>query len=604
MNKIQTSTPHFELVIEGIHKFVNDVLNSDNAEQKKKLRETIHEVAKLLHSPETDESDTLLNESNANVLEMKKKNTDLEQETIESEKKIQLDSPDDVMLKLMVDISNGTKIPVLKIKKLDANYLPMSKTGKRSIKNNELPLEKKSKVEQIRKKIELPNEIWLKIMNCMTTTDVFLNFRLVCKNFSALTSDLSYLEITSVHDTKMSQYESALKQLKNTNRLKEIRILQSDRTKILMTQAIKLNKNIKSIKLSNYHSNKVFRFTTDFVNKIQTFCNDLKHLELRNVHIEPDVVDQVSKIQTLKTFMVIETTQLKQWVAPKQRANTSENILSFAMNCKDLEAISFCVYIENWEKEIYHKKMKDALDTFFLEKRLTLKRFSVSKFTTKSTEIDNYEKILENLNLCQNIEELFIKHFILEGSNLIAITQLPRLKKLVLKNIKTNICELFHELQRSNLKYLAIIIDDEKSIQDFSSKASEFFKMKFPSLERFALAIDSNSKTKISELTLNEFVESAPKLKSVQLQGISFCNNINENIVGQVCTERDIFICFETFSRDTDYQESCDYFQIHLEKNLSEKESILKVKYDNLKSQFLAWNHRNIWWSQVLKDMH
>ena len=69
MNKIQTSTPHFELVIEGIHKFVNDVLNSDNAEQKKKLRETIHEVSKLLHSPETDESDTLLNESNANVLE-------------------------------------------------------------------------------------------------------------------------------------------------------------------------------------------------------------------------------------------------------------------------------------------------------------------------------------------------------------------------------------------------------------------------------------------------------------------------------------------------------------------------------------------------------
>ena len=54
MNKIQTSTPHFELVIEGIHKFVNDVLNSDNAEQKKKLRETIHEVAKLLQCPKID----------------------------------------------------------------------------------------------------------------------------------------------------------------------------------------------------------------------------------------------------------------------------------------------------------------------------------------------------------------------------------------------------------------------------------------------------------------------------------------------------------------------------------------------------------------------
>ena len=78
---------------------------------------------------------------------------------------------------------------------------------------------------------------------------------------------------------------------------------------------------------------------------------------------------------------------------------------------------------------------------------------------------------------------------------------------------------------------------------------------------------------------------------------------INENLAVKVCKNRNVLICFETFSKYADKEES-DFFQNYLVKNLKEREEISKIKYDNLKSQFLAWTRRNIWWSQALKDMH
>ena len=50
------------------------------------------------------------------------------------------------------------------------------------------PMNKRLKIDII-KKTELPNEIWLKIINCMKTKDLFKNFILVCKQFNTLTMD-------------------------------------------------------------------------------------------------------------------------------------------------------------------------------------------------------------------------------------------------------------------------------------------------------------------------------------------------------------------------------------------------------------------------------
>ena len=370
MNKTQTSTPHFELVIEGIYKFVNDVLNSDNAEQKKKLCETIHEVAKLLHCPKTDESKILQNDTFANILEMKTSNNEGEQETIEyqSEKKNQLDSHDDLRLKLLAEISNGNKIPVLKIKKINVDYSikSNSKSRKRSNENDKFQIEKKSKLEQI-KKIELPNEIWLKIMNYLGTKDVFMNFRLVCKNFDALTSDVSCFEYSAnnylTHEGRKSQYQSALKQLRKFNRLKEIRISESERMRPMMVQAVKLHKNIKSLKLSNIGGMNL-KFSNDSLNQIHTLKR-LEHLELRDIAIAPYVVDYIaSSFRTIKSFIAIESTKDK-----TSNFTTPGNVQSFVTFCKNLEAISFCIYFEPRKKEYDHKSMKGALDKFFLEKR-------------------------------------------------------------------------------------------------------------------------------------------------------------------------------------------------------------------------------------------
>ena len=41
--------------------------------------------------------------------------------------------------------------------------------------------------EEVMNRVELPNEIWLKIIRFLETKDVFCNFALVCKHFNSLT---------------------------------------------------------------------------------------------------------------------------------------------------------------------------------------------------------------------------------------------------------------------------------------------------------------------------------------------------------------------------------------------------------------------------------
>ena len=79
---------------------------------------------------------------------------------------------------------------------------------------NELQIAKKRKLENMK----LPNELWLKIMNYLSTKDVITNLALVCKNFNSLTKDVKYLQLKNI---SVLQYESAINFLKTSKHLKE-----------------------------------------------------------------------------------------------------------------------------------------------------------------------------------------------------------------------------------------------------------------------------------------------------------------------------------------------------------------------------------------------
>ena len=94
----------------------------------------------------------------------------------------------------------NSKLQVQKYLLKLANLCKNSRTYKKRPIENEIDenqVEKKIKIDP-KKTPNLPQEIWLKIMNHLKTKDLFLSFGLVCKFFNGLTLDsraVKFLEV-------------------------------------------------------------------------------------------------------------------------------------------------------------------------------------------------------------------------------------------------------------------------------------------------------------------------------------------------------------------------------------------------------------------------
>ena len=85
---------------------------------------------------------------------------------------------------------------------------PSSGARKRFKNLDSKVLEEKIKVDFER--VELPNEIWIKIMNYLPTNDILNNFGHVCRRFQGLIGDIKYLQ-AKIIDLNMIYNTSSLK---------------------------------------------------------------------------------------------------------------------------------------------------------------------------------------------------------------------------------------------------------------------------------------------------------------------------------------------------------------------------------------------------------
>ena len=60
---------------------------------------------------------------------------------------------------------------------------------------------------KVKRSIHLPDEIWLKIMNYLKTTDIFGSFALVDKHFNQLTLDINYLQVKNIEGNPSKHYD-------------------------------------------------------------------------------------------------------------------------------------------------------------------------------------------------------------------------------------------------------------------------------------------------------------------------------------------------------------------------------------------------------------
>ena len=484
---------------------------------------------------------------------------------------------------------------------------------KRSEKFENEPLSVKKKKLECK---QLPYELWLKIMNYLNTKDLFTNMALVCKNFNSLTNEVKYLELKEISEL---EFESAINLLKTTTHLKEIslstKFLSESKKKSmkLLLQALTSSKSIKSIKLQPFfgylesdNKNNWINYKLGSFKQIKKLCPDLEHLHLRHVIFSTkSVISQIAQFSTLKSLRM----SLSPIAMDGGEFFTPENILEFS-NCPNLEAISLCIKIgdKNFDQ------MKKVFDTFFNAKKHTLKRFEISRFyksRQNQNVIDN--NLLENIILCQNLEELSIRDFKIERLTLADILILPNLTTLVLqkgtmsKAYFTGLSiglYLGRVVSMVNLKYLKLGYNYNDNILD--SFTMVFTKIKFPVLERFALDISNAGpyfkKYQGNIKELHELIANSPKLKSIQLLGEIFHSESYKDLALQSCKEENIFVTFGTFARKIESWSKFkkdEQFQNDFE---SKMETVTKIKYDNLKRKFLNWEKMNNWWTWAVED--
>ena len=92
--------------------------------------------------------------------------------------------------------------------------------------------------------MELPNEIWMKILSFLPTYDILMNFNLTCKHFHSLATNpcvIKSLDLKLGNVKDCSQYQEIVKLLKRSKTLNKFVISGSGRMNQVLEHALKSN---------------------------------------------------------------------------------------------------------------------------------------------------------------------------------------------------------------------------------------------------------------------------------------------------------------------------------------------------------------------------
>ena len=229
-------------------------------------------------------------------------------------------------------------------------------------------------LENSSRQVELPDEMWLKIIQYLPTKDLFGNFALSCKRFYDFSQDSSaikHLQVKAINT--WSKYESVNKIITASKALVQFTIIKSeDFVNELICQVFAYNPRLR-ILIINTKALNVETINTIAKSKLETLDLDLEKREFGQ-----DEITGLCNIKTLKSL--------------KMNPN-NEIISTLAKNTTPIEAIDFLSAGQFMDNHV-------ALNEFFKVKKNTLKAMSF-KLTRDDTNVP-----LKNLNLCQNLEKI------------------------------------------------------------------------------------------------------------------------------------------------------------------------------------------------------
>ena len=453
---------------------------------------------------------------------------------------------DEEKMALLTFIHNSTKTFEKYTKKLFEE--PKVKDLKKiSIETSEKVPEKKLKLSPS-PLMDLPNEIWMKILEYLPTYDILKNFNLTCKQFHSLAISpgaIKSLQLKVENFKESTQYQEIVKVLKRSKTLTKLVIngYRCGHMNHILAHALKSN-HLKTLEVS-------LRETAMTNKNLEYMKNSsIEELKLDNILLDDDAMQKIGALKTLKSVRISNSLAVRQM-------NISELIKTFIdvkIGLEDLDVFTCSNQIEINASTLYE---------FLKEKAGTLKKLKVICIVRND---DRKEDMIWNVPA--NLEELY--YYNCGDRNLRTIKielglDMPRLTKLAIRNIDG---AMINMLGTQN----------------------------FPALERLYLskAYDNRNGPNVSQQTIFNFLENCPNLKSLKIM----CHELMDpQPVDVWCA----FLCemyknYNAYLNLTSYYHSGSFNSLwqNFEKNLKETDLATFYKYTKMKANYLDWKKEQL----------
>ena len=255
--------------------------------------------------------------------------------------------------------------------------------------------------------MDVPNEIWIKIMNYLPTDEICHKFGLVSKQFHSFTSSVRHLHCKIV-DLKIS--DTVLKIVKNSRTIIALNFdfvndSYRDNTfaNTFINQALHSCQKLKVLRIHAIYGR--FEIKMEAIEILQKFGAQFEHLEFAHITMKPEVLIEVSKLKYLKSLglrgvkTILPNGDILQTFHSDTLTDIVQNLIKSATQ---LEAIDFEFQSRSPELTKIYNRLIEA-------KKDILKKVGATNYSRHGSCPRSYRNqcnSFETINECKNIEEL------------------------------------------------------------------------------------------------------------------------------------------------------------------------------------------------------
>ena len=351
-------------------------------------------------------------------------------------------------------------------------------------------------------KIELPDEMWIKILGCLRQKDVYKSFALTCKRFYKLSLDPSINRSLQLRRIDEIDQEHVINVLKRSQFLTHIRTENCQSFVPLITTSLESCPKLKSIEIENSFRNTQGQ-SLPLSNVLAKMGKNLERLCITDNRL------YITKtaIKTLKNLKYLQMGSISKF--------TSVEVLALANTCKQLETLSVSI--------TYDMHTKRTFKYLFNEVSGTLKYLKINGEYSASNFSSTWPKYIARAHKMETID---IIGSISIDSLTTGITNLSGLKHLTLQRQRGSLTDspnaytnLFTNLNMKEMEDLNLIGVHGFTRENLIALANR----ECPKMAKFCFHM--SEKAKFDEEILRSLIINAPNLKSIHAENVDLSND-------------------------------------------------------------------------------